>query len=67
MVYGKDEEGSLYKRYASYLVNKGLVEPDYEELELGPVKGIQGLRAFRFTVMLENQKIEEEKERKVEI
>ncbi|MEM7509635.1 MAG: GAF domain-containing protein [Bacteroidota bacterium] len=60
VVYGKDEEGSLYKRYASYLVNKGLVEPDYEELELGPVKGVQGLRAFRFTVLLENQKVEEE-------
>ena len=50
IVYSQQEEANEYKRYISYLQATGFLEDELEELELGDMQGVHGLKALRVTV-----------------
>ncbi len=50
VVYSHPREATEYREYFEYLRGAGLVEPVLEELSLGPLQGVQGLKALRVTV-----------------
>ena len=50
IVYSQQEEASEYKRYIRYLQASGFLEDELEELELGDMQGVHGLKALRVTV-----------------
>ncbi|MEM6764045.1 MAG: hypothetical protein AAF655_03940 [Bacteroidota bacterium] len=58
IVYLQEEDKQEYMRYLEYMVSKGLVEPEIEDLELDRLQGAEGLHALRVTVKIpskENQ------------
>ncbi len=50
IVYSQDRDAVTYRRYLSFLVSKGMIEPEIEELELGDLQGVTGLKALRVAV-----------------
>jgi len=57
IIYSQSPEGREYRGYIEYLQNLGYLTSDVEELDLGELQGVQGLRALRVTVALENPAI----------
>ncbi|UOQ55374.1 GAF domain-containing protein [Hymenobacter cellulosivorans] len=52
LVYAQLREAAEYMEYIDYLQDRGLLEPDVEELELEELQGVKGLLALRVTVKL---------------
>ncbi len=50
IVYLHDKDRIEYLDYFNYLLSKGMITPDIEELNLGKLQGVQGLKALRVTV-----------------
>ncbi len=50
IVYLQDKDKVEYMEYLNYLVHEGYIEDNIEELVLGKLQGVQGLRALRATV-----------------
>jgi hypothetical protein len=50
IVYLQDKDKMEYMEYLNYLVHEGYIEDNIEELVLGKLQGVQGLRALRATV-----------------
>ncbi len=50
VVYSHPREAIEYREYFEYLRGAGQVEPTLEELSLGALQGVQGLKALRMTV-----------------
>ena len=47
IVYSRQQEASAYRRNLNYLAAQGMVQPEWEDLELEPMQGVDGLRALR--------------------
>ena len=54
IVYSQSPEANEYRGYIEYLQSLGYLTGEVEELDLGELQGVQGLRALRVTVNLEN-------------
>ncbi|SFQ02662.1 GAF domain-containing protein [Hymenobacter arizonensis] len=52
LVYAQSREAVEYYEYIDYLQDRGLLEPEVEELELGELQGVKGLLALRVQVKL---------------
>ena len=52
LVYAQTREATEYLEYIDYLQDRGLLEPDVEELELEEMQGVKGLLALRVQVRL---------------
>ena len=52
IIYTQDKEYDEYRRYVEYLAGKGLLETEYETLELDDLQGVSGLRALRAKIVL---------------
>jgi hypothetical protein len=52
IVYSQAAEGDEYRRYLEYLGARGHVRGEVEDLELGELQGVQGLRALRVAIDL---------------
>ena len=50
IVYSQAEEAVEYLRYIRYLQSAGYLKKEIEELELGDMQGVHGLKALRVTV-----------------
>jgi hypothetical protein len=50
IVYASEKDKLEYMEHLTYLVRQGYISPDIEELELGQLQGVQGLKALRVTV-----------------
>ncbi|HXJ81763.1 MAG TPA: GAF domain-containing protein [Candidatus Methylomirabilis sp.] len=59
IVYSQPGEALEYRAYIEYLQSLGYLTGDVEELELGELQGVQGLRALRVTVDLDSPKLRE--------
>jgi hypothetical protein len=57
IIYSQTAEGHEYRGYIEYLQSLGYLTPEVEELDLGELQGVQGLRALRVAVDLENPAI----------
>ena len=55
IVYSQEKDRQEYQKYITFLIEKKIIEPAVEELELAPLQGIKGLKAMRVTVLI-NQK-----------
>jgi hypothetical protein len=52
LVYAQQREADEYLEYLDYLQDRGLLEPEVEELELEELQGVKGLLALRVKVKL---------------
>lgn len=52
LVYAQQREADEYLEYLDYLQDRGLLEPEIEELELEELQGVKGLLALRVKVKL---------------
>jgi hypothetical protein len=52
IVYAQQREADEYLEYLDYLQDRGLLEPEVEELELEELQGVKGLLALRVKVKL---------------
>ncbi len=59
IVYNQPAEALEYRAYVEYLENLGYLTGPVESLELGELQGVQGLRALRVQVALDNPKLQE--------
>jgi len=59
IVYTQPGEALEYRAYIEYLQSIGYLTGSVEQLELGELQGVQGLRALRVQVALDNPKLEE--------
>ena len=50
VVYLQEKDRQEYLEYADYLKEAGYIEDDVEDLTIGRLQGVQGLKALRFTV-----------------
>jgi hypothetical protein len=50
IVYLQEKDKQEYLDYADYLISEGYITEDIEDLKIGKLQGVQGLRALRFTV-----------------
>lgn len=50
IVYLQEKDRLEYLGYFDYLIKKGYIEPDIEDLELDKLQGAEGLRALRVSV-----------------
>ena len=50
IVYYTSKVADEYKRYFQYLAGRGLIHPEYEDLELEELPGVSGLRALRIQI-----------------
>jgi GAF domain-containing protein len=57
IVYNQPAEALEYKAYVDYLQNLGYLTGGVESLELGELQGVQGLRALRVQIALDNPKL----------
>jgi len=57
IVYSQTGEALEYRGYLEYLQSLGYLTGQVEELELGELQGVHGLRALRVAVDLENPKL----------
>ncbi|QNE40243.1 GAF domain-containing protein [Hymenobacter sp. NBH84] len=55
LVYAQQREADEYLEYLDYLQDRGMLEPEIEELELEELQGVKGLLALRVRVKLEEQ------------
>jgi len=51
IVYSQEKDRQEYQKYLNYLIEKKIIEPNVEDLELAPLQGIKGLKAIRITVL----------------
>ena len=51
IVYSHEKDKIEYQNYLDYLLQKGYINDDIEELSLGKMQGVQGLKALRLTVI----------------
>jgi GAF domain-containing protein len=59
IVYSQSGEALEYRAYIEYLQSIGYLAGSVEQLELGELQGVQGLRALRVQVALDNPKLQE--------
>jgi GAF domain-containing protein len=59
IVYTQPGEALEYRAYVEYLQSIGYLAGSVEQLELGELQGVQGLRALRVQVALDNPKLQE--------
>jgi len=59
IVYTQPGEALEYRAYIEYLQSIGYLTGSVEHLELGELQGVQGLRALRVQVALDNPKLQE--------
>lgn len=59
IVYTQPGEALEYRAYIEYLQSIGYLTGSVEQLELGELQGVQGLRALRVQVALDNPKLQE--------
>jgi len=59
IVYSQPGEALEYRAYIEYLHSLGYLTGTVENLELGELQGVQGLRALRVQVALDNPKLQE--------
>ncbi len=52
IVYLQEKERREYLEYLEFLIAKGYIEPEYEDLRLGKLQGAEGLRALRAKVII---------------
>ncbi|MBC6988476.1 MULTISPECIES: GAF domain-containing protein [Hymenobacter] len=52
LVYAQQRDAEEYMEYLDYLQDRGLLEPEIEELELEELQGVKGLLALRVKVKL---------------
>lgn len=52
IVYLQERDRLEYLEYADYLIHKGWITNDIEDLAIGKLQGVHGLRALRLTVAL---------------
>ena len=57
IVYSQNLEGQEYRGYIEYLQSLGYLTSEVEDLDLGELQGVQGLRALRVAVDLDNPAI----------
>jgi hypothetical protein len=57
LVYFDERDANEYKRYIQELQDQGLLLYDLEELELEPLQGVDGLKALRVGVNLNDENI----------
>jgi len=57
IVYSQSPEAHEYRGYIEYLQSLGYLTSEVEELDLGELQGVQGLRALRVAVDLDNPAI----------
>jgi GAF domain-containing protein len=57
IVYNQPAEALEYKAYIEYLQSLGYLTGPVESLELGELQGVQGLRALRVQIALDNPKL----------
>ncbi|MBC5862799.1 hypothetical protein [Flavobacterium turcicum] len=50
IVYSSPIEAGEYREHIEFLINKGIYNPIYEELELENMQGVSGLKAFRVAI-----------------
>lgn len=50
IVYLQEKDRAEYLEYIDYLIHEGYVTPEVEDLRLGKLQGVQGLKALRVTV-----------------
>ena len=50
IVYSQEEESQEYRRYINYLLAAGYFKGEVEDLELGDLQGVHGLKALRIDV-----------------
>lgn len=55
IVYSQQKEALEYKDYIKYLQGKKILLPKLEDFELDDIQDVQGLRALRVSVNLDNQ------------
>lgn len=53
IVYQQEKDRKEYMRYLNYLTKKGYIEKSIEELPLKKMQGVQGLKALRVTVRID--------------
>jgi len=54
IVYSQDRDAEIYRRYLGFLISKGMITPEIEELELEDLQGVTGLKALRVAVNYES-------------
>src|SRR3984893_9024541 len=59
IVYSQPGEALEYRAYIEYLQSLGYLTGTVENLELGELQGVQGLRALRVQVALDNPRLQE--------
>jgi hypothetical protein len=59
IVYSQNAEAQEYRAYIEYLESLGCLKGDVENLDLAELQGVQGLRALRVAVDVENPKLHE--------
>jgi hypothetical protein len=59
IVYNQPAEALEYRAYIEYLETLGYLTGPVESLELGELQGVQGLRALRVQIALDNPKLQE--------
>ena len=57
IIYNQPAEALEYRGYIEYLQSLGYLTGPVEALELGELQGVQGLRALRVQVALDNRKL----------
>ncbi len=57
IVYSTPSEAQETLGHIDFLINEGYIEPDIEELELGDLPSVQGLKALRVKVNLESNSL----------
>jgi GAF domain-containing protein len=59
IIYNQPAEALEYRAYIEYLESRGYLTGPVESLELGELQGVQGLRALRVQIALDNPKLQE--------
>src|SRR5215510_8057006 len=59
IIYSQTAEAQEYRGYIEYLQSLGYLTSEVEDLALAEVQGVQGLRALRVAVDLENSKLQQ--------
>jgi hypothetical protein len=52
IVYSQEKEKLEYEAYLDHLIQKGYISSEIEDLKLGKMQGVQGLKALRISVIL---------------
>jgi hypothetical protein len=60
MVYSNPEEAKEMRRHIEFLNSEGILTGGTENLDLGDLPGVQGLKALRVTVNVDNPALGEQ-------